>query len=361
LPYSSVHAVSPADTRLDRSLPRTFAPVFPPLFRLAALRQPNLSADDDTGKQSVHIVLHFLPAPGQPHSAVLVRTAPPLQLRVVASSEDGPRRITSLRAMSGGTHTTDVLVPSGLVDVRIVQERYFELDGAWLTGDGGGYGDGDGEGHDGRGSPPADTKGLVDFVNASDLLSDDGTQGRINTPARVDGVLLPRRLLTAGLSEAQVRQVDEVVALQAAGEAGSGQDGQDKVKVNYLFASVEVHRVVLTEYRGFRLQYRNVMAGKHGGRRTEMVLDAVYAHSRQEDMPDDDDDDDGQQQQQQQGKEGAGMERQVSPPSIPGDVKSSASFLDAVSQLAQGTGAFRWHGDNRYLPPEEEPAPEAKE
>jgi hypothetical protein len=145
---------------LDTSLPRSFVPTLPPL---TAFGFP--SNIHEEGLWHSILVLQFLPSPSSPD-------APPLELRVEADHVE-LKRIVSLRAVTS-SFIGDVLFPAAPVDLRLRQDRYFELLGDGID---------------------VHAPAILEFLKAADLRP---WAGKLATPPTLEGLMLPRRIL--GLS-----------------------------------------------------------------------------------------------------------------------------------------------------------------
>ena len=272
-------------TKFDPSRPRAFVPVLPPLSSLNFLH--NLQAE---GLWHSTIKIRFIPSAYQQQASsqdqVDVSKAPPIELRLEAGTEE-ILRIVDLRAVTS-THTTDLLYPDQLADIRLNQYTYFTLPGESLH---------------------LHAEPILDFLNKSDLRPWDG---KLNTPGRVTGVKIPKRFLPAdafggaftaipeppviaeheqtaesatseAMAQPSVEASENDAQNSAAGETSTALEpepvkepvGEDSVEVTYLLAAIELHRVVSTEFEGFRLNYRSVEAGQRGGKQTGIELEAV--------------------------------------------------------------------------------------
>ncbi|KAK3941918.1 hypothetical protein QBC46DRAFT_381263 [Diplogelasinospora grovesii] len=266
-----------ASSSFDPSCPRTFLPALPPL---SSLELPSRSQQEGLGHSI--IVARLLPAPQQ--RGLARSTAPSLELRIEADDKE-IKRLLSLHAIVHDSFTGDVLLPQGPVDVRLQQRRYFSLHETAVD----------------RHAAP-----VLDFLARADLRPWDG---KLTTPPRIDGLYLPRRLLLH-----QDTRADE-------------NDSDALVPVDYLFAALEVQRVVAAEYGGFRLVYTSIEAGQRGGKRAEVALHAASA------LP-----------------QAPEAEHATSPSGVNNAIVANgfdgSSFMAAVSKLAMGTEMFKWHGVN---------------
>ncbi|KAK1758453.1 mitochondrial inner-membrane-bound regulator-domain-containing protein [Echria macrotheca] len=206
-------------TEVDPSLPRTFVPVAPPFVALGFPKvygQPN----------GMSILLRFIPDPRQDSASA--RSAPPLELRLEIA-DDGTQQVVCLRAIAS-SFTSDVLLPSAPVDVRLLQDRYFDLAGENL------------ESH-----APA----VAEFLRLADLHP---LTGQISTPPGIKGLQLPSRILSVDTPNTDSTQ-------------------EESVGVDYLFAAAEIHHAVVTAYNAFKLSYKTIEAGQRGGKSAQITLE----------------------------------------------------------------------------------------
>ncbi|KAK3393124.1 mitochondrial inner-membrane-bound regulator-domain-containing protein [Podospora didyma] len=218
---------SPSTTlaRLEPSLPRTFVPVLPPLRNLS------LSADlHEKGLWQSTVVIRFVPSPHQ--APEILATMPPTLELLLDIDHHEVKNIIFLRAVAD-TFVGDVLLPAEPVDVRLVQTRFFTMLGPNI----------------GMYAAP-----VIDFLDRADMRPAEGV---LKTPPELNGLALPRRLLG---NPSDTSSSPEVV---------------DSVTVDYLFASLEMERIISTAFHGFKVSYRSIEAGQRGGRRSEISLDAV--------------------------------------------------------------------------------------
>ncbi|KAK0749616.1 mitochondrial inner-membrane-bound regulator-domain-containing protein [Schizothecium vesticola] len=172
----SPSAAPTASQSLDKSLPRSFVPTLPPL---TAFGFP--SNIHEEGLWHSILVLQFLPSPSSPD-------APPLELRVEADHAE-LKRIVSLRAVTS-SFIGDILFPAAPVDVRLRQDRYFELLGDGID---------------------VHAPAILEFLKAADLRP---WAGKLATPPTLEGLMLPRRIL--GLSPSSSSSSEGVGAQQDA-------------------------------------------------------------------------------------------------------------------------------------------------
>ncbi|KAM7208936.1 Mitochondrial inner-membrane-bound regulator domain containing protein [Naviculisporaceae sp. PSN 640] len=293
-PGSSLPLVSKT-TALDSSRRRTFTPVHPPLRSLKF--ENNLK---ETGLYHAIIVLRFLPSAEQSTAApAIASAAPPLELRIEIDHKE-VKRIVSLRAVVG-THTSDVMIPSYPVDVRLLQTSYAELTGRSI---------------DEFAAP------VLDFLDQSKIEPWDG---KLENPARLDGLDIPKHLFLqqSGRDTTSANKLIDDAADEhnntnspsATGEAKEKETKSDTThKIDYLFVSREIHRLVAAEYDGYKVSYWNINAGKLGGQTTQLSLDAICPNSAE-----------------------------MGENSI---YRKPETFLKAVSQIASGENGFQWLGNS---------------
>ncbi|KAK0669563.1 rmp1 protein [Cercophora samala] len=212
-------SVSPATTTPPTpDLPRTFAPVLP-CVRFLSL-ESNLK---NPGLWHMITVLKFIPAPDIDPS--LISSAPNLEVRIESDHRE-IKEIKELRAVVN-SHDADLPLPESPADVRLHQTKYYDLPGIGIQ----------------KYAEP-----MFEFLKDSILKP---WEGKLATPANLDGLRLPRRLL-------------------------AGREGEEgEVEVDYMFAGLEIHRMIMSEWGGFRMRYMNVSGGFRRGVRSEVALDAV--------------------------------------------------------------------------------------
>ena len=243
---------------VDTRGPRGISPVIPTLAHLPA----NLSVVQDASSPTV--VLRFVPQPDDASAA----SAPTLELELDASDSTNLQP-KILRAVVESRHD-DVLLPSRPTDVRLTQVRTFSVPGRSLP-------------HLPFLAP------LQRFLAASHLSLD---QGNLATPARIEDLPMPARLLQAPRAESTHSEAP-----------------QDR-RVTYLFAGLEMRRAVTSSLRGWPLLFTSIEAGRGGGRRLEISLAGIRPTS-------------------------TGVGRSL-PKEVPPD-DHETSFLDAVTAALDGT------------------------
>ncbi|KAM7205618.1 Mitochondrial inner-membrane-bound regulator domain containing protein [Rhypophila sp. PSN 637] len=278
-------------TALDTARRQTFIPVHPPLRSLKF--QSNLK---ETGLYHAILVLRFVPASEQTAVAPeLATTAPPLELRIEIDHKE-IKRIISLRAVTG-THTSDIMLPSYPVDVRLVQTTYAELTGRSLD----------------KYAEP-----VLEFLDNSDIRP---WEGMLENPSKLDGIeipsylCLPQKEPSTCPSDQTTEQSEQSDNLLGTGsEENTPEQEKEAHKFNYLFASREIQWVTTAEFDGYKVSYWNIDSGKRGGQTTQLCLDAICPDSRR--YPEDD------------------LHRRPE------------SFLKVVSEIASGAKYFKWLGNS---------------
>ncbi|KAH8886870.1 hypothetical protein GQ53DRAFT_340792 [Thozetella sp. PMI_491] len=271
------HVLASRATALDSSLDYTFIPVVPPLKSL----QFDRYYERDRPRHST-LLLRFLPAPDQDVS--LSQASPPLELRLEMDGND-LRRTLSLRAVVD-TFIASVMYPQCAVDVRVSQERFYELAGRDME------------------SGQMYAAPMLDFINASTLQADSGN---LRTPPRLVGLPIPRRLLRP-----KKRRLIP----------GEGNDDEtDFIRVDYRFSGLEIQRTVAAEHAGYTLRYRQVEAGQHGGNWSEIALDEAVPADAFSPAP----------------KDAAPREYQAE------------TFLKAVSAMVSKQGELLWQGRQKRV------------
>ncbi|KAK0723800.1 mitochondrial inner-membrane-bound regulator-domain-containing protein [Apiosordaria backusii] len=215
-PDSPTSATPPTST-----LPRSFAPVLP-CVRFLSL-ESNLK---NPGLWHMITVLRFIPAPDA--DPALIRTAPNLELRFEADHHQ-IKAIQDLRAVIND-YDGDLPLPDSPSDVRLHQTQYYDLPGTGIW----------------KYAEP-----MFEFLRDSILKP---WEGKLSTPPNLDGLRLPKRLFS--------------------GEQKEGEEGEE-IEMDYMFAGLEIHRTITSEWGGFRLRYTNISGGLRRGQRSEIALDAV--------------------------------------------------------------------------------------
>ncbi|KAB5559665.1 mitochondrial inner-membrane-bound regulator-domain-containing protein [Coniochaeta sp. 2T2.1] len=215
--------------RLDWRLERTITPIIPPLKSLAALTS--------TGKSNttqISILMHFIPAPGNP-------TSPSLELTLLMDPDTDRITPHSLRAVSRVT-THDILLPSRPVDIRLSETTSHILPGSAI---------------------PDSCPEIMTFLSSSDLRPSEGV---LSTPARPPPLRLPPRILSSSAPPTQPSSTPFTTSPETDPQATT---------TSYIFAGLELHRKVSTSLSGWKLGYTSIEAGQGGGRRAELALEGL--------------------------------------------------------------------------------------
>ncbi|KAK3331047.1 mitochondrial inner-membrane-bound regulator-domain-containing protein [Apodospora peruviana] len=264
------------------SIRRTFLPVSPPVGSLSF--PSNLH---EVGLWHSILVMRFIPAPAQSSIPPSVAaTAPALELRLELDHKE-IKRIVDLRATINN-HTGDMMLPLGPVDVRLIQTRYASIPGGSL---------------DHLAAP------VLEFLKRSEIRP---WEGKLDNPSSLEGMRIPHRLLL-GENIVSGRGID--------GQAAEvGQEDEEMVQIDYMFASRELQRIITAEHCGYRISYQTIDAGQRGGKHTELGLEAVAASTDPN-------------------------------PRELDQLFNQERFLKVVSQLATGTKHFQWVCDSpdRYI------------
>lgn len=206
-----------------KSKSHIFSPSSPPPASLAVLSESLTSSDPIT----TTLVLGFRPHPSCDKKAA--RDLPgllELHLTVPDDIPEGPlsweacpKRLVAVL----GQNFSDVAYPSGPVDLRISQPSLVTMSSSAL-----------------------DASPFREYIETAKL---DLLEGRLRPPPEIELSDLP-----------------------------SAKDGSSTSKTaKYMFAGLEMRRTLNVEYEGHKLLYTSVEAGQHGGRRSEMVLEAAPA------------------------------------------------------------------------------------
>lgn len=221
--------VSPSTTAPPApDLPRTFAPVLP-CVRFLSL-ESNLK---NPGLWHMITVLRFIPAPDTDPS--LISSAPNLEVRIESDHRE-IKELKDLRAVIND-HDADLPLPESPSDVRLHQTKYYDLPGTGIK---------------------EHAEPMFEFLRDSTLKP---WEEKLATPASLDGLRLPRRLF-------------------AGKEGEEAEEGE--VEMDYMFAGLEIHRMIMSEWGGFRMRYTHVSGGFRRGVRSEVALDAVPVEAAKE-------------------------------------------------------------------------------
>lgn len=268
-----LHSRSTASSRLrlletsppSAALARVLSPATPPLPYLAASSLFASAPEPAPTRSSVQ--MRFVPAPEHP----LASRAPSLELYVDLRDPEN-LSIVGLKAVAE-THVIDILLPGAPVDVRLTQTRAYTLPGKAFGN-----------------IPELDP--LQVFLSKSALGFDDG---RVETPARVEGLRLPARMISGEAGPIGQEPATDGGARPAASQEASASSVREdepasaddaaaaapphSPPIDYVFAGLSVLRPVETSYRGWKLTFTTIESGRGGGSRTEMTLHAEPSHA----------------------------------------------------------------------------------
>ncbi|KAH7037638.1 mitochondrial inner-membrane-bound regulator-domain-containing protein [Microdochium trichocladiopsis] len=164
--------------------------------------------------------------------------APILELRLTIE-DTKVLGIQSLRAIKHKT-VSDVMLPGSLIDMRVTQTQYVELEGqkddiaAWQP--------------------------LADFLGNARIELD---RGKVDMASR-QRFPIPRHLFST----------EELAG-----------DPNELVSTQYEFVGLELHRAVSMPYEGFKMTYTSIEAGQGGGRRAEFSVEEATTASPSTDTP----------------------------------------------------------------------------
>lgn len=177
--------------------------------------------------QRVTIVLNFSPDPN--HSSTKYDSAPPtIQLRLPVNPETDLANFSlppdSALFGVAAQHINDVLLPGESVDVRLTQNDLLPLD--------------------------TSQESVNEFLSQSEL---NLPQGVLKTPSKA----------TFSIPKAWVTKAKTARKPSTA-----------TINVPYIFMGLEIHQTVELEFHGHTLCYSSIDAGRHGGHRQELCLQA---------------------------------------------------------------------------------------
>ncbi|KAK1656035.1 mitochondrial inner-membrane-bound regulator-domain-containing protein [Colletotrichum phormii] len=205
-----------------------FSPASPPPAGLAPIVESVTSANPESAIITT-LVLGFRPHPSVAKETT--RSLPDfleLHLTVPDDLPDGPLAwdATPKRLVAILSQTfTDVAYPSEPVDLRLSQPLVSTM------------------------SPDAlDSSAFREYIETAKLIL---LEGRLRPPPEVE---------LSGLPSAE-------------------DDGSVSGPVKYMFAGLEMRRTLEVSYEGHKIQYASIEAGLHGGRRSQMNLEAVPARA----------------------------------------------------------------------------------
>lgn len=254
--------------------PRIMSPLIPPVAKMAL---PSWVPYRTPSNMVSMVLMRFVPYSEQPSTQL--KSAPSLELRMKASNED-IIEIDSLRAIAH-THVSDILLPSGHIDVRVTERLEANLPGSDIGST--------------EGMGP-----LLTFLRNSYL---EIREGRLVTPPRIADLGLPQWMFydkhhsdpaSEFLPSGERKRLEEREALmKSKSDDKTATEPEPKsedppfatqlyaeafntlVPTSYVFAGLEVHRTLETTYDGWKMVYTSIEAGQGGGRRAELSLEAV--------------------------------------------------------------------------------------
>ncbi|KAL6836025.1 mitochondrial inner-membrane-bound regulator domain-containing protein [Trichoderma sp. SZMC 28015] len=201
---------------------RLLSPVLPHPASFTSIME-----EDKPTTQHATIVLNFSPHPN--HSFTKYDSTPPtiqLQLPVNPESDLTGSSLPPGSALFGvaAQHINDVLLPSESVDVRLTQNYLLPLD--------------------------ASQESVREFLSHSEF---NLPQGVLRTPSKAK-FSIPK----AWVTEAKTTR----------------KPSKATINVPYIFMGLEIHQTVQLEFHGHTLCYNSIDAGRHGGHRQELSLQA---------------------------------------------------------------------------------------
>ncbi|KKO98827.1 hypothetical protein THAR02_09077 [Trichoderma harzianum] len=187
----------------------------------------SIMEEDKPTTQRATIVLNFSPHPN--HSFAKYDSAPPmiqLQLPVNPDSDLTGSSLPPGSALFGvaAQHINDVLLPSESVDVRLTQNYLLPLD--------------------------ASQESVKEFLSQSEF---NLAQGVLQTPSKAK-FSIPKAWVTKAKT--------------------TRKPSKATINVPYIFMGLEIHQTVQLEFHGHTLCYNSINAGRHGGHRQELSLQA---------------------------------------------------------------------------------------
>ena len=219
------------------------APSFSDSFRAFSTAIPGISrllvtAMTSNTRATESVIMRFLPNPffspspkQTPIGAAALSAFPPIEMRFAVDPESKVMGLNTIHAIHS-TENSDLMLPDSPMDIRFQQKLTSRFYGA-------------------KRSLP---QGIAKFLELSNLNL-DYTRGGLQTPPSLS-IPISAHLCTKD-------------AFQLLGSEKNDGDTQD---VEYLFAGLEIRRTVAMEFKGWRLLYTSVEAGKAGGRRGELRL-----------------------------------------------------------------------------------------
>lgn len=244
---------------------RLLSPVLPHPASFTSIME-----EDKPTTQRATIVLNFSPDPN--HSSSKFDSAPPaiqLQLPVNPDSDLTGISLPPGSALFGvaAQHISDVLMPSESVDVRLTQSRLHPLD--------------------------AGQESVKEFLSQSEF---NLPQGVLKTPSKAK-FSIPKAWVTKAKT--------------------TRKPSKATINVPYIFMGLEIHQTVQLEFHGHTLCYNSIDAGRHGGHRQELSLQAGTPQGKDE-------------------------------PSLLLDKDEASRFLSLVEGVATGK-YFSWHDGSQLM------------
>ncbi|KAL6856668.1 mitochondrial inner-membrane-bound regulator domain-containing protein [Trichoderma novae-zelandiae] len=193
----------------------------------------SLSDEDKPMAQRATIVLNFFPDPTQ--APTKLDSAPPsIQLRLPADlgADLADFSLPPDSALFGvaAKHISDVLLPSESVDVRLTQTHLLPLDPS--------------------------QEFVKEFISQCEF---NPPRGLLKTPSKAT-FSIPKAWVTS--------------------PKATGRPSKATINVPYIFVGSEIHQAVELEFHGHTLCYSSIDAGRHGGRRQELSLQAGPPQSK---------------------------------------------------------------------------------
>ncbi|KAL6881869.1 mitochondrial inner-membrane-bound regulator domain-containing protein [Trichoderma longibrachiatum] len=187
----------------------------------------SLSEEDKPVVQRATIILNFSPDPTQtPTKSDFAYPSVQLRLTVDPGTDVTDLSLPPGSALVGiaASHISDVLLPGESVDVRLTQHHLLPLN--------------------------PDQAFVRDFISKCEF---DLPQGLVRTPSKAT-FSIPKAWVT--------------------GSKATGRPSEATLDMPYLFMGSEVHQAVQLEFHGHTLCYSSIDAGRHGGLRQELSLQA---------------------------------------------------------------------------------------
>ncbi|KAL7961816.1 mitochondrial inner-membrane-bound regulator domain-containing protein [Trichoderma compactum] len=195
----------------------------------------SIMGEDKPTTQRATIVLNLSPDPNH-SSSKFDSAAPAIQLQLPVNPDSD---LTGISLPPGSTlfgvaaqHISDVLMPSESVDVRLTQSRLLPLD--------------------------ASQESVKEFLSQSEF---NLPQGVLKTPSKAK-FSIPKAWVTKAKT--------------------TRKPSKATINVPYIFMGLEIHQTVQLEFHGHTLCYNSIDAGRHGGHRQELSLQAGTPQGKDE-------------------------------------------------------------------------------